>query len=170
MDSESDHVLGERDETLHLESVEQIRQAVIELASQAQRQLIVFAPIPDPLLFNRAELADHLANLATGHARNRARFLIEDTDRFLADNGRVVDVCRRLSSFIQARRPGKDYSHIPEMFLVADNTGYLHRPQLDQRTHLANFNAPRKAKALSHRFNEMWERSEPIPGLHVLGL
>jgi hypothetical protein len=170
MSSTAEHVLGSHSGLLRINSRDDIAAAVLSMARQVRRDLIVFAPAPEPRFFNSQAVADTLVGFATAHRRNQVRFIVEDAASMLANNGRIVDVCRRLSSFVQARQVGSEHTGLSEWFLVADETGYIHQPHLERNEVRIDYHAPLEARRLRRRFEQMWERSAPIPGIQVVGL
>ncbi len=167
---ETDLVLGQTERTIRISTQEEANLAIISLIAQARRKIVVFSPSLDGGLFNILQTSQTLARFVVRHPRNRARFVIEDSGAFLHENARIVELCRRFSSFVQARQVGEEHLGLSEMFLVADDVGYLHQRHMERREFLINFKAPGPAGKLARRFQEIWEQSTPIPGLHTLGL
>jgi hypothetical protein len=170
MSSATEHVLGRDGGTLRISAREDVAAAVLSMVEQVRRDLIVFFPVLDGRLFNGQALADALVGFATAHNRNRARFVVEDASSMVANNGRIVDVCRRLSSFVRARQVGPEHTGLSEWFVVADETGYVHQPHLERNEVRVDYHAPLEARFLRRRFEQMWERSAPVPGIQVVGL
>lgn len=146
------------------------RDFIARLIEAAQREIDVFAPQLDPHLFNRARLARGLAGFAARHRRNRARFLVEDAAQAIRDNDCLVDLCRRFSEAIELRMVDEAYLGIREMFMVVDRTGYLHQEDTDRPECVADAADKGQAVKLALRFEQMWDRSAPVPGLHPPGL
>jgi hypothetical protein len=68
------------------------------------------------------------------------------------------------------RRLNEDDTGLQEMFLVVDDTAYLHQAHVDKYDYRVAFSAPREARQLARRHERMWERSLAIPAIHPLGL
>lgn len=147
-----------------------IREHLALLAEAAQHELAVFAPQLDARLFNTARLSTALAHFVAGHRQRRVRFLVEDGAQALHDNGRVVDLCRRLSDFVDLRQVGEAHRGLREVFVVADRRAYLHQEDTAKPTCVIDPAGRRVALDLATRFESMWEQSEPVAGLRTAGL
>ena len=140
------------------------------LAESATREIVIFAPQIDGALFNTPRFARALASFAARHRNNLARIVVEDAEQVLRDNDRLVGLCRRLSDFIHMHRVAEEHLGIREMFMVIDHRGYLHQQDVAKPDCIAEAHNTHEAVLLTRRFNELWDRSESIPGLHPAGL
>lgn len=140
------------------------------LAESATREIVVFAPRLDGAFFNSARFARALASFAARHRQNLARIVIEDTQQALRDNDRLVGLCRRLSDFIHMHQVAEEHLGLREMFIVVDHRGYLRQPDIAKPDCLAHPRDGHEAVLLTRRFNEFWDRSEPITALRAAGL
>jgi hypothetical protein len=140
------------------------------LAENATREIVVFAPRLDGAYFNSSRFARALASFAARHRQNLARIVVEDTNQALRDNDRLVGLCRRLSDFIHMHRVAEEHLGIREMFVVADHRGYLHQQDTDKPDCVTHPHDSHEAVLLTRRFNELWDRSEPIMALRASGL
>jgi hypothetical protein len=147
-----------------------IREHLALLAEAAQHDVVVFAPQLDARLFNAGRLTTALAHFVAGHRQRRVRFLVEDGAHALRDNGRVVDLCRRLSDFVALRQVGEAHRGLREVFVVADRRAYLHQEDIAKPTCVIDPAGRRVALDLATRFEAMWEQSETIEGLRTAGL
>jgi hypothetical protein len=148
----------------------EIAAQIATLASQARREIALFAPELDPALFNTAALDHALISLATGHRHNRARLLVEDARQAIRDNPRLVELMRRLSESLDLRQVGEEHAGLRELFVLVDREGYLHQLDLGRPECLLDLHGRREAAELSRRFQEMWDRSEPITSIRTAGL
>jgi hypothetical protein len=140
------------------------------LAENATREIVIFAPRLDGAYFNSSRFARALASFAARHRQNLARIVVEDTDQSLRDNDRLVGLCRRLSDFIHMHRVAEEHLGIREMFVVVDHRGYLHQQDTDKPDCVTHPHDSHEAVLLTRRFNELWDRSEPIVALRATGL
>ncbi|MFQ5756523.1 MAG: hypothetical protein ACE5H7_10575 [Acidiferrobacterales bacterium] len=161
---------SERSERLHVQSREEARKLAGNLLERARRKILVFAPTLYGDFFNTAHAGGTLASFAAAHRNNIAHFLVEDVDHSLHHNSRVVELCRRFTDFIRMRRLNQDDTGLQEMFLVVDDTAYLHQPHVDKHDYRVAFSFPREARQLALRHERMWERSLVIPDILPLGL
>jgi hypothetical protein len=148
----------------------EIAAQIATLVSQARREIALFAPSLDPELFNTAALDHALISLATSHRHNRARLLVEDASQVVRDNARLVQLARRLSEFVEIRQVGDEHIGLREFFVLVDREGYLHQLDLGRPECLLDLHGRREAAELARRFQEMWDRSEPIASIRTAGL
>lgn len=144
--------------------------AVLATVAAARHRLRIYAPALDPRLFGGSALAVALGELATRHARNRIRVLVEDPASILQSVPRVLALVRRLPSFVAARRTGESQVAPLEMFVLADRSAYVHQPRMDQLRAFADLADGRTTSQLTRRFDALWDASEPIAGIQTLGL
>lgn len=140
------------------------------LAENATREIVIFAPRLDGAYFNNSRFARALASFAARHRQNLARIVIEDVEQSLRDNDRLVGLCRRLSDFIHMHQVAEEHLGMREMFVVADHRAYLHQQDIDKSDCVAHPRDGHEAVRLTRRFNELWDRSEPIVALRAAGL
>ncbi len=140
------------------------------LAENATREIVIFAPQLDGAYFNTSRFARALASFAARHRQNLARIVIEDTEQALRDNDRLVGLCRRLSDFIHMHQVAEEHLGIREMFMVVDHRGYLHQEDTARLDCVTHPHDGHEAVLLARRFNEYWDRSEPITTLRATGL
>lgn len=141
-----------------------------QLAENATREIVIFAPRLDGACFNTSRFARALASFAARHRQNLARIVVEDAEHAVRENDRLVGLCRRLSDFIHMQRVAEEHLGIREMFMVVDHRGYLHQQDVDKPDCVAHPHDGHEAVMLARRFNELWDRSEPITALRISGL
>lgn len=162
--------LGDSDENLILESVEDLNHMVLALFQLARRQVLLRAPRLEWPVFASQELSDEIGRIVKSELSNQVLVLIEDEEHFFHTNSRVLALCRRFSSYVKLRLVPEEYREPAELFLTVDNLAFMHQARADVNYAVANLNAPGRVRTLSRRFNEIWERSEPPAELFTLGL
>lgn len=153
-----------------LKSREDIRDAIAALIGLARRDIILFTPQMESFFFNGSQLAQMLASFAAKHQQNRARILVEDAAQVLRDNDRLTTLCRRFAEFIQLRQVGEEHRGYRELFLIVDGVSYLHQPDITEPECIVEPAGRQYCADAKRRFNLMWDRSEPLPGLYTAGL
>lgn len=162
--------LGQTEEPLHLHTSAEHRAVVLSLASQATRTLCIHTRDLDPAVYDSAALNAAILQLVRNNRRAEVRILVQDSTRAVREGHGLVRLGQQLSSRIHFRVPGPDHRDFNEAFLVADVTGYVHRPLADQYTGVAVFKAPFEARRLLQYFDEVWERADSDPQLRRLFL
>ena len=145
---------------------EALHGGVLQVIHSARHELLICSPALDVALFNSTALSDALSRFLAGRAQNRARIVVEDTEHMLLSCTRLVELARRLSDLLQIRRLGEAHHGMTELFVVADRESCLRQPDLGRTNATLDMATPRLAAPLAQRFDEIWDASEPAPGLH----
>ena len=170
MENDRQSSFAAQSERLHLHTRTEVQDLVARLLEQAKHRICVFAPMLPPDLFNSVQNAKALTHFAAAHRTNRALFLVEDGEKSVQHNGRVVQVCRRLSDFIEMRQIAEEEMDLQQLWVIVDDSSYLHQRHLDKQDYIARFEAKSEARSLLNQFERLWERSQPIHEIHPLGL
>jgi hypothetical protein len=153
-----------------LESRSELCAVTLALAEQARHTLLLHIEDLDPAIYDQGPFVDALSRLARSHSKVRIRILIQDARSAVQQGSRLIELSRRLSTYIQFRRPPTEYRDCHESFLLADNSGYLYRPNPGRNEAIANFHDPGKVNDWEKYFQEVWDRSEPDPEIRRLYL
>jgi hypothetical protein len=163
-----DYRLGEDHEELALQGLEDNVAVVDAMASQTRRTFDLFTRDLEPRLYDREPFYQALRQLAISSRNTEIRILIMDSDRVVKEGHRLINLGRRLSTYIKFRKVADDYHELPYSFLVADGRGFLYRSLAIEYEGEADFNNPYRAKELSREFEEIWQHSQPDPNLRQL--
>ena len=170
IENPDDFILGVTAAPVALETREENRIAACALARQARSHLCIFTRDLDPPLYDDLCFLDAVTALATRSRFARVRVLVQNSEKAVKYGHRLIELSRRLSSFIQLRRPHADYQDYNEAFLVADGVGLLHRALAHRYEAEVDFKAPLRARLLLKFFDEAWDKSEPdleLRRLHI---
>lgn len=102
--------------------------------------------------------------------RNELMFLVEDEKFVIKANVRLVALARQFSSYIKVRVIPETLVKHQEMFIVSDDSGYLHQPGIDIPRGVMNPSDPGNAHRLGRQFKDLWDRSEQPAELFATGL
>ncbi|MFZ5622077.1 MAG: hypothetical protein ACOY5W_13765 [Pseudomonadota bacterium] len=163
-------ILGETAGDFTLGSRDDNRQAAALLAAQAHRQIDLFTPDLEPALYDQSPFLDALTQLCLSSPRARIRVLAKDFERTIKDGHRLVELARRLSSYMELRKVHTDYQENNESFLLVDDYGLLHRRHAARFDGSFSCKAPLEVRRLRAFFDEVWDRSEPQADLRRLHL
>jgi hypothetical protein len=150
----------------HPQTREALRAAMLELVRAARHELEVVAPALDAAVWNSAAMGEALSHFIASHARNRVRIVVEDTEHMLSTCTRLVELARRFSDLLLVRRLGEAHHGLTTLFALADRESCLVQPDITMVDATFDRRAPRLAAAHRRRFEEIWDASEPVPGLH----
>lgn len=157
-------------ELLHLETVDENRNIVLQLAQQARRELLIFSQTLDAPLYDNAEFERAVFELARLHPSTQIRILVQDVSGALHHGHRLLRQAQQLTSSVFIRRPSRDYKDEAGAFIVADGRAYLQRIIGNQYSYTAtaSLSSPKPAAQLKDHFNKIWELAEDDPQLRRL--
>ncbi len=170
MSPADDHITETDPEHHRLQTREQARDAIAGVFQQAQRQLVLFAPLLEARYFNTVAIETQIGEFIARRRNNQLRVLVEDTRQALLDNARLAQLAHRLPDCVRLRQVGENHRGLRELFVVADHSGYFHQPDIERADSVTSAHATRTAVQLARRFEQMWEQSEPVEDLNRLGL
>ena len=158
----SKYILGENDQDIELSTSQENLDAAVSLFCQARRSILIYTHVLDPKVFNQNNCIEALKAFVLQNSAARIRILIRNPDRTLRSGHRLISLARHLSSYIEIRVIQEDYAGEQDAFLLVDQRGMLRLMEGDRYDGICNFNDPRLATELSHRFTEVWERSSEV--------
>ncbi|MGA9853368.1 MAG: hypothetical protein WBR15_10610 [Gammaproteobacteria bacterium] len=153
-----------------LATSEDNRNAALELVSAARTNLALFTRDLEPSIYDTAEFVAAVQQLALHSRFSRIRIVVIDPTAAIKGGHRLVELGRRLTSYIQFRRPSADHAKLSESFLIADETGVLYRPLASRYEGFADPDNPFEARTRLRSFDDIWEQAEPEPEFRRLGL
>jgi hypothetical protein len=98
------------------------------------------------------------------------RILVQDSGRAVREGHRLIELSRRLPTFIEIRNPHPDHRNVIATFLVAEDRAVLYRKQADRYDGWTDLDAPLDARQLLKTFDEIWNRATPDPEMRRLGI
>lgn len=155
---------------LHAGDVQETDDAVVKILGEARRKVLLCGPRLDLPAFQSANTYNALARLIARDLHNRVYILVGDERYFLERNRRMLQMCRRFSSHVRARRMSTEMEAPSDLFVVIDDRAYLHQPHFDTPVAVANFDARGRARQFTQRFEELWAHAESISEISTLGL
>jgi len=156
---ETVHRLGEDETTISPTTAGEHRDLALSMAQQATRSTLIFTRDLDPAVYDTPEFLEAASALARRSPHSFVHVLIQDSSRASREGHRLVSLARRLSSHVEIRRVAREYEDYNQAFFVADETGYIRRPQADRYEGVARFRDRLAARELALFFREVWERS-----------
>jgi len=155
-------------ERVAVRDLEQLRDLSERLARQARRSIDLVSRDLEPRIYDQNGFIDAVRALATRGRGVRIRLLVHSVEAVVAADHRLLELSRRLSSFIEIRKLGEEDGNFNEAFLIADGSGYIHRPQSDRVEGEACLYDRLRARELVRIFTELWDRSASDPNVRRL--
>jgi len=155
--------LGETEAEIHIDTVEENRNAAISLVKQARFSIDIFTQDLDAELYNNREIEQSIFNLAKRHPNTRVRILTQDSQMAVRNGHRLIKLAQNLTSSVFINTPSREFKDETCAFLVVDKLGVLYRVSASNRNYKAsiNFMSPQRAGRLTDFFDEAWEHSTP---------
>lgn len=153
-------ILGVTNECIQIDTRQLNYEAIVKLVSSAQHQIAVISRHLDSRIFNNEEFMQTMLMLAHRARNSNIRILVHDTDPIVKHGHRILDLSQRISSKVEIRTIGDDYSQFNESFVVADSIGYIHNLKSDLYDAEVNFCDKDKSKELMDVFTKIWEYSQ----------
>lgn len=142
--------------------------ACCELAGSAKLNLDILTYAFERELYGHGDFVQAVQSLATRHKKARIRILIHSPDWASRSGHRLVELSRRLSSYIQLLGLHEQDQQLTSEVLIADGRSLILRESpdvIDARYYTEDV---RQAGLWLRRFEGLWAGGEPIPGLRQL--
>lgn len=152
-----------------LESVEEFRQSAIALLQSAGRSVSLMTYCLDSRVYNSEELCAALREFLLANRGTHARILIHSPDKAMGTT-RFVELCRRLSSFVELRVLADHDRDCQEERLIADEKGYLYKAFPDDLYSIYDPEDGQNSRAHLKQFNELWDVAPPASSMRNLML
>lgn len=157
-------------QSVRLTRREEHRDYTCRLIEGCRRRLDIISPELEPALYDTAAVSEALRALALRSAHSRVRILVPRPQAAVSRGHRLLELSRRLSSFISLRAPAEEDTSLCEALLLADEAGVLSRPVAWRLEGLASFDDRPRVNALRRRFDGLWERARGVPDFNRLHL
>jgi sugar-specific transcriptional regulator TrmB len=148
---------------------EALANAVAALLRSARREVRLFAPCIEPAVFHTPPVTSAIAHFAAAHSRNRVNVLIEDVAQVMRENGRLIELARRLADNVELREVEDNDRGARDLFLLVDRSAFLTLEDIGRSDGVVSARAPQELAQLITRFDDVWERATPV-ALRTLGL
>lgn len=146
----------------------EFREAACELATRARLELCVLSHALEREVYGHSDFVAAVRALATRHRLARIRILIHSPEWASRSGHRLVELARRLSSFIELRQLNEQDRQLVSEVLIADEHTLLYRESPDTMQSRFSPDEPRQAGPWLRRFEGLWAGGEAVPGLRQL--
>jgi hypothetical protein len=163
-----DYRLGKTAEQLALKTPDENRVVTVHMLQQARRTINITSRYLDPVIYDEKDFIDAAREFALSSPKVRMRILINEAEPVVKHGHRLLELMRKLTSFIEIRVQGKTFHEYNEAWFLVDEDGYVHRRLADRYEAEAGFNSPRQVRDMNKQFEEMWQESVSDPNLRRL--
>ena len=149
---------------------EEMRRAVIDVATVAVRKVSIFTHDLDPGIYDDPDFLEIIKRLVLSQTYARIRVLIADPARAIKNGNAFVHLGRRLNTYIEFRHVREDLRTHAESFCIADETALVYRLQAKRWEGIADTYEPAVSKLYGKMFDEIWQASEVELEFRQLGM
>lgn len=160
--------LGESHDLISIKTMAENRDAALAITQQAKQSIILFSYDLDFPTYNNSEFTNAVKNIVINNRHSSVKILIRNSQKIVNNGHQLLELARRLSSFIEIRKLPTEPETTAKAFLITDETALLYRAIDDQYEGHVNFNARLECRELINFFNLKWEISNPDPELQQL--
>jgi hypothetical protein len=148
--------VGPSAELLTLTTMEQVRDATVQVAASAQRLLSIVTNDMEPLIYDQTPFLEVIKRFVLGRAFGKVRVLVKDTGRMNATHHRFVAMARRLSSCLELRVHHPDPDQPRLAYCIADDRALIVRPDAKSWTAFLSLDNPSAARLHLQDFDRAW--------------
>jgi hypothetical protein len=160
-------MLGQR---RHTTSIQESRAAVDQVIGSARKIIRIFdRDLSDPGYSDPARIR-LLESFIQSSRRNQVQVVLHDPHNLNRDCARLMALFRRHADVFAIHRTLDAATHAMDALVIADEHSYWNRLHQDQPQIVFAVGDAINAIPLVHRFNEIWESSEPAASATTLGL
>lgn len=158
-------------EIAELTSQEDTVGAVLQLIGKARRQICIYTPDLEPLLYGKTEVLEALKQFAINSSGGLVMIILQDTLAARNQPHALIDLVQRLPSTFFLRTPTEaDDLQYPSAYLLNDRDGYLFRQRSNHMHGVWSPNMPARNRQLTGEFDTVWQRCRPCTEFRALGL
>jgi len=162
--------LAEDSEAFMIDSRQDNHDALLAMVKQARHSLEIYSHNLDGSLYDTSEFVSAIKQLSLNGNLSKVRVLLRDLDHITRHGHRVVELGRRLPSFLEIRQVNSDFEHIISCYSIVDHRGIIFRNDALRYEAKVNFNDPLLSRDCLQQFNEIWNQSDPsqeMRNLHI---
>jgi len=159
---------GNNEQDIHLSSLEEIQNAVIEIADQALIKIQIFTPNLEANIYNNEQFSKGILNLARGNRQAQIHILVTDSSQAIKNGHGIIRLAQQLTSSVEIRIPPEEYQNENISFILIDNQGFLLKPDSKVNEAIYSTSCKYRSKKLQEAFTYVWNQSVPDPQIRRL--
>jgi len=153
-----------------IETIEESQDALDDLVADTTFELMIFSQDLEARMFNRPRFLASLQKVATYSRRSKIQILVMDSGPAIRSGHRLIEISRRLTSYIEIRRVNREYADDTRTFMLCDQNNFYYRPVFSSYKAAVETDNPVGCKELRNFFVEVWESSAIDPEFRRLSL
>lgn len=158
-------------ERIHVTDQSTAAEAVTALLRSARHRVDILSPTLDPLLYDTKDCVDALRSLITSAGRHaQVRILVADAGALVGRGHRLLELSRKLSTFMEIRRLSEEDRQEDIAMLLVDGESYLYWGPGNGYMGNGQWHSHGNCRRPAQRFQDAWDRSVADPALRRLHL
>lgn len=142
----------------------------LHLANSANRYLRIYSPLLDHQVFDIPAFADAISSLSRRSRHSDIKILINDSTAIIKRGHRLLELSRRLSSYIKIQKISSHPEVTSDTFMVRDLDGVIYSPAEPERLGFYEPASRASSQKFIDKFDLLWGKSQPDPELRQLRL
>lgn len=152
-------------------SVAETLSATLQLIEKARKQLRIYSPDLEPVLYGNKEFIEAIKQFAINSGGGEVMIILQDTLAVRSGPHPLIDLAQRLPSSFTLRTPIEPNDlQYPSAFVINDRDGYLFRQQSSQYRGVWSPVMPSRNRQLQDEFDSVWQRCRPCTEFRALGI
>ena len=157
-------------EIAELKSLEDTTSAILQVIGNARRQICIYSPDLEPMLYGRADVVEAFKQFAINSGGGNVLIIVKDTLAVRSQPHLLIDLTQRLPSVFLLRTPVEaDDLEYPSAYVINDRDGYLFRQQSSRYLGAWSPTLPSRNRQLTEEFERVWQRCRPCTEFRALG-
>jgi predicted GNAT family N-acyltransferase len=145
--------------------------ALQQLIGKALRQICIYSPDLEPVVYGHADIVDALKQFAINSGGGNVQIIVQDTLSIRNQPHPLIDLAQRLPSAFLLRTPVEaDDLLYPSAYIINDRDGYLFRQQSSRVTGVWSPTLASRNRQLGEEFERVWQRCRICTEFRSLGL
>ena len=148
----------------------ELQAAIDGVIDAAQHTLRIFDVSLSQRGFNSPQRVERLRRFLVAGRAHRMLIALHETDLLERESPRLLALLRQFPMSIEIHRTVQQARRAMDPFVVADDHSVWHQLHHEQPRAIVAMHSPADAAPIAHRFDEIWEFSEPAVSATTLGL
>lgn len=149
---------------------DELADGLLRLARSARHEFALYAPDLAPRLTGSPDFAAALKTAVLSGSRANVRFLGKETRTIAQSGNSVLRLASALPTRCAVHLLCDEDEPTDEIYAFNDTGGAFVQPRIESPAGTLVLDSPLAARELRHRFDPLWERSEPAPDARRLNL
>jgi len=158
------------EKVITLDNIDAFRDTTLQLAQQAQRQIVIFTPDLEPDLYSSDIFIDALLKLIKRSRYTRIRILATET-KYLTEQGhKILTPLRRSDEQLQIKKLGSNPASSNTAYFICDDHSIIRRQDANVYRGFCYSNDRARVKDQLEDFDLQWNVALADPNLRQLTL